>query len=89
MLAANHGIEHRDPNGGVRGRTEEAEAALSGINGRGGPWSCEGLMPQCRRMPGGGGRRGWVDGETLSYKQGEGRWNRGGCKGETRKGDNI
>ena len=40
--------EHRDPNGGVRGRTEGAEGALSGINRRGGPWSCEGLMPQCR-----------------------------------------
>ena len=24
--------------------------ALSGINGRGGPSSCEGLMPQCRWM---------------------------------------
>ena len=27
------------------GRTEGAEGALSGISGRGGPWSCEGLMP--------------------------------------------
>ena len=40
--------EHRDPSGGVRGRTEGAEGALSGINVGGGPWSCEGLMPQCR-----------------------------------------
>jgi len=33
--------------------------ALSGINGRIGPWSCEVLMPQCRGMPGqGGGREG-------------------------------
>jgi hypothetical protein len=39
MLAANNQTEHRDPNGGVRGRPEGAEGALSGINGRGGPWS--------------------------------------------------
>ena len=52
MLAANHQTENRDSNGGVRGRTEGAEGALSGINGRGGPWSCEGLMPQCRGMLG-------------------------------------
>lgn len=58
MLAANHGIEHRDPNGGVRGRTEEAEAALSGINGRGGPWSCESLMPKGGEMLGWWGRSG-------------------------------
>ena len=45
MLAANHQTEHRDPSGEVRGRTEEAEGALFGINGRGGPWLCEGLMP--------------------------------------------
>jgi hypothetical protein len=32
--------------------------ALSGINGRRGPWSWEGLMPQCRGMPGQGGRSG-------------------------------
>jgi hypothetical protein len=37
--------EHRNPNGGVRGRTEGAEGDLSGISRRGGPWSCEGLMP--------------------------------------------
>jgi hypothetical protein len=34
MLAANHQTEHRAPNGGVRGRTEGAEGALSGINER-------------------------------------------------------
>ena len=34
MLAVNHRTDHRDPNGGVRGRTEGAEGALSGINGR-------------------------------------------------------
>jgi hypothetical protein len=34
MLIANNGTEHRDPNGGVRGSTEEAEGTLSGISGR-------------------------------------------------------
>jgi hypothetical protein len=29
-----------------------AEDALSAINGRRGPWSCEGLMSQCRGMQG-------------------------------------
>jgi hypothetical protein len=48
MLAANHQIEHRGPNGGVRERTKGAEGALSDINGRGDPWSYEGMMPQCR-----------------------------------------
>jgi hypothetical protein len=28
--------------------------ALSGINGRGCPWSCVGSMPQCGGMPGQG-----------------------------------
>ena len=45
MLAVNHRTDHRDPNGGVRGRAEGAEGALSDINVRGGPWSCDGLMP--------------------------------------------
>ena len=53
MFTANHQAEHRDPNGGVKERTEGAEGALSGINGgRGGPWSCVGLMPQSREMGG-------------------------------------
>lgn len=41
------------------------------INGKGDPWSCEGLMPQCRGMP---GREGGVGGrdEALSWKQGKG-----------------
>jgi hypothetical protein len=34
--------------------------ALSGISGRRGPWSCEGSVPQCREMPGQGGRSEWV-----------------------------
>ena len=44
--------EHRDPSGGVKGRMEGAEEALSGISWRGYPWSCEGLMSQCRGMLG-------------------------------------
>jgi hypothetical protein len=34
-----------------------AEDGLWGTNGRRGPWSYEGLMPQCRAMRGQGG--GW------------------------------
>jgi hypothetical protein len=30
--------------------TYEAEGGLLDINGRRGPWSCEGLMSQCREM---------------------------------------
>jgi hypothetical protein len=52
LLVANYWPEHRDPNGGVRGRTEGTEGALAGINRRGGSSACEGLMPQCRRMLG-------------------------------------
>jgi hypothetical protein len=52
MLAANLQTEPRDPKSGVKGRTEGATGALSGINGRGGPWSYEGLMPQCRGILG-------------------------------------
>jgi hypothetical protein len=58
MLAANHQTEHKDPSGRVRGRTEGAEGALSGINGREGPWSYEGSMTHCRGMLGQGGRSG-------------------------------
>jgi hypothetical protein len=52
MLAVNHQIEHRDPNGGVSGRNEGAEGGLSGINERGGLWSYEGLMHQYRGILG-------------------------------------
>ena len=45
---------------------------VANINGRRDSWSCEGLMPQYRGMPGRGGRRGWVVGGTPSYKQGVG-----------------
>ena len=34
--------------------------ALSNINGRRGPWSCEGSVPQCRGMPGQGSGSEWV-----------------------------
>ena len=49
--------------------------ALSGINGRRGPWSCEGLMPQCRGMPGQGSGSGWV-GEQGSGDRIGGLWRR-------------
>ena len=52
--------EHRDPDGRVRGRTEGTKEALSGINGRGGPWSYEGLIPQCRGVLK-AGVSGWVE----------------------------
>ena len=45
--------------------------ALSGINVRRGPWSCEVSMHQQRGMPGLGGRNGSVGGRTPSQKQGE------------------
>jgi len=52
MLKANHWTELGDPSGGIKGRMEGAEGALSGISGREVPWSCEGLMSQCRGMLG-------------------------------------
>jgi len=60
--------------------------ALSGISGRRGPWSCEGLMLQCREMPGQGGRREW--GNTLLEAGGWGMV-MGGSRRETWKEDNI
>jgi hypothetical protein len=36
--------------------------ALSGINGRRGPWSCEGSMPQYRGIRELESRSGWVSG---------------------------
>jgi hypothetical protein len=87
MLAANHCTEHRDPSAVVTGRTEGAEGALSGKNGRGGPWSCEGLIPQCRGMPGLGGSSGWV-GEH-PQRSSVRRLGIGVCRGEMGKEDNI
>jgi hypothetical protein len=61
---------------------------LSGINGRRGPWYCEGLMPQDRGMLGQAGRSGWVGGGAPleSGRVGKGS---GVCGGKTRKGDKI
>ena len=60
--------------------------ALSGIKGRRGPWPLEGLMPQCREMPGKGGGSGWV-GEHTHRSRRRGRWDRD--FGGTKKGINI
>ena len=51
-----------------------AKDGLVGISGRSNPWSCEGSMPQCRRMP----EREWLGwwGSTL-IEAGEGQWDRG------------
>ena len=43
MLAFHYLTEYRDPNGGVRGRTEGAEGALSGIYGRVDGWCWKGF----------------------------------------------
>jgi hypothetical protein len=56
--------------------------ALSDINERRGPKSCEGSMPQCRECQ---DREAGVGGLVN-----RGRWERIGIfRGETRKGDNI
>jgi hypothetical protein len=54
--------------------------ALSDINERRIPWSCEGSMTQCREMPGQGSRSGRVG------EQGEGQWDRGVLEGKQGKG---
>ena len=59
--------------------TYEAEDALLDTNGRRGPWSYEGSMPQCRGMSGQESRSEWVgeqgeggcDSGFLEGKQGE------------------
>ena len=56
------------------------EDSLSVINGRRDPWSCEGSMPQYRRMPGPGSRSGWVG------EQGDGGGDRGCLEGKPGKG---
>jgi hypothetical protein len=48
------------------------------ISERRGLWSSEGLMSQCRKMPGQGSRSGWVS------EQGGGGWNMGVFRGEMR-----
>ena len=57
-----------------------AAYVAEGINGRRGPWSCEGSMPQCRGMSGQGSRSGMVG------EQGEGGWNSEFLEGKPRKG---
>jgi hypothetical protein len=51
MLAANHSTENRDPDGGVRGMTEEAERFCNPIgititSTNQNPQSCKGLNSQ-------------------------------------------
>jgi hypothetical protein len=46
------------------------------INGRIGPWSCEGSMPQYRGMPGPGSESGWV-GEKGGGGRGDSRFSEG------------
>jgi len=60
--------------------------ALLDINWRG-HWSCEGLMPQCRGLPGQGGRREWMDrwGNT-PIETGEGGMSWGVLEGKLGKG---
>jgi hypothetical protein len=63
---------------------------LSGINGRRGPWSYEGMMPQFRGMPGQGGGSGWVgEHPHRSRGRGDGIESLGWGGGEARKEDNI
>ena len=57
-----------------------ADDGLWDINERRGPWSCEGLMPQYRGMPGPGSGSGWVG------KQGKGGRGRGPSEGKSGKG---
>ena len=53
------------------------------INGRRGPWFCEGLMPQCRGMPGPGSGNVW-DGE-----QGEKQGDRASLEGKLGTGTTL
>lgn len=46
--------------------TDVANDGLLGINGRRGPWSHEGSMPQYREMSRWGGRSEWVGRDTPS-----------------------
>jgi hypothetical protein len=66
--------------------SEGAEGALSGINGRGGSWSCKVLMPQCREMLGPGGGSGWAGGEPPHGIRLGGGWNRGFADRKLAKG---
>jgi hypothetical protein len=57
-----------------------AEDGLVGHQWKERPLVLEGLMPQCRGMPGPGSRSGWVG------EQGEGGRDRGFSEGKPRKG---
>jgi hypothetical protein len=57
-----------------------AKDGLISITRRRGPWSYEGLMPQCRGMPGRRGGSGWV-GSTF-IEAGGGGWDRGFAEGK-------
>ena len=60
-----------------------------GINGRRGPWSCEGSMLQCRGIKGKeAGVGGWVE-EYLHRSRGREDGIGNFWEGETGKGDNI
>jgi hypothetical protein len=84
------GLSTGTPNGGVRRRTEGAEEAWSGINVRGGPWSCKGLMPQCREMlEQWRGSRLVGQVAPLGMKVGGGAWNGGFSESKPERGDNI
>jgi hypothetical protein len=54
--------------------------ALLDINGRRGPWSWEGSMPQCSRIPRQGSGNGWVG------EQWEEGWDRRFSEGKPGKG---
>ena len=62
--------------------------ALLGIDGRRGPWFCEGSVPQCRGIRGQGGWSGWVSGGTPSLSRERG-YKMGVSREETGKGGNI
>ena len=57
-----------------------SEDSLVVINGRRGPWSCEGSMPQNRRMPRPESRSVWVG------EQGKGKGDMGFSEGKLGKG---
>ena len=48
------------------------------INGRRGPWSCEGSMPQYRGMPGPRSGSGWVGDQVAGEREEEPFWGRPG-----------
>jgi hypothetical protein len=63
-----------------------AAEAYSDISGKRGPFSYEGYMPQCGRMPGPESRSGCGE---QGEPEGEGMGGKVFFRGETRKGVNI